>query len=193
MTYAWVALSAGAALGLAFSAAARAEGSAGQADPAQDVSASEGSLPVEQARLAEVTLKLEKAFDDQFVRGAIDRDALSGPIGDVLQAMPEGARPSVRVHIAQILQGAEGLASTMTPAERAQATASPALESIGKTRQAQIAAWGWPGAAGWGGLGAFGFPGMFGFSTGYSCGYSSQSVNGFGFGGGGCVPLGAGW
>ena len=109
MTYAWVALSTGAALGLTFTAAAGAEGSAGHTDPAQELSASEGSAPVEQARLAEVTLKLEKAFDDQFVRGAIDRDALSGPIGDVLQAMPEAARPRVQVHIAEVLRAGERL------------------------------------------------------------------------------------
>jgi hypothetical protein len=149
-------------------------------------------VSAEQARLADVTAKLEQAFDDQFVRGAIDRDALSGPIQDVVQAMPEAARPKVQVHIAQILQGAEKLASEMTPAERAQATASPALETIGKARQAQIAAWGWPGAAGWGGIGAFGFPAMYGVGGGYGCQYSSQSVNGWGYGVGGCVPYGYG-
>jgi hypothetical protein len=179
MTYGSVALLAGVTLGLTASAAVRAEPS--------------GSLPAEQARVAEVTLKLENALGDQFVRGAIDREALSGPIHDVLQAMPEAARPMVEVHIAQVLQGAEKLASEMTPAERAEATAAPPLEAIGKTGQAQLAAWGWPGAAGWGGLGAFGFPGMFGYSSGYSCQFGSQSVNGIGFGGGGCVPYGYGW
>jgi hypothetical protein len=189
LTYVSLALSAGVALGLTFSAAARAEAAPGRADPAAEgVAASERSLPAEQARLAEVTLKLEKAFDGQFAQGTIDRDALSGPIDDVLRAFPEAARPKVQLRIEQVLQGAENLTLHMTPAERAQAVASPALESLDETRQAQITAWGWPGAAGWGGLGAFGFPGAFGFGGGYSCSFSSQTVNGLGFGGGGCVP-----
>jgi hypothetical protein len=193
MTYASVALSAGVALGLTFGPAARAEPSARQADhSAQEVSASEGSPNDGQARIASATLKLEKAFDDQFVQGAIDRSALSGPIDDVLQAMPEAARPKVQDHIAQVLQAAEKLASEMTPAERAQATASPALETIGKAQQAQVTAWGWPAAGGWGGFGAFGFPSMFSYGNGISCNYSSQSVNGWGVGGGGCTPYGYG-
>ncbi len=197
MTYASVALSAGVALGLAFCLPARAEPAAGQAEHAAQNGSGVESSP-EQARLAGATLKLENAFNTQFVRGAIDRTALSGPIQEVLEAMPESARPKVQLHITQVLQGAEKLASEMTPSERAQATASPALETIGKTRQAQIAAWGWPGAAGWGGLGAFGFPGMYGYGTGYgvssgySCGYNAQSVNGFGYGAGGCTPYGYG-
>jgi hypothetical protein len=200
MAYASVALSACVALGLAFGATARAEQSAPPADPSVDPAASHVSLPAQQARLADATLKLERAFDDQFVHGAIDRTALSGPIESVLRAMPEEARPKVQTHIANILQGAEKLAAEMTPAQRAEATVPPVLETIGSTRQAQIAAWGWPGAAGFGGLGAFGFPGMFGYGTGYgvgygsgySCGYNSQSVNGFGYGTGGCVPYGYG-
>jgi hypothetical protein len=177
ITYASAALSAGLALGVTFVAAARAE---------------PGALPAEQVQVADATLKLEKAFDDQFVRGTIDPEALSGPIQDVLQAMPEAARPKVQAHIAQILQGGARLASEMTPSERTQATASPALETLGRTRLAQIAAWGWPGAVGFGGLGAFGFPAAFGFGGGYSCSSQFQSVNGIGWGGGGCVPYGLG-
>jgi hypothetical protein len=198
LTYVSLALSAGVALGLTFGAAARAEPAARQVDPAaQGVSTSEASPPAEQARLAEVTLKLEQALNDQFARGTIDRNALSGPVDEVLQAMPEAARPKVQLHIAQVLLGAEKLASMMDPGDRAQAVASPALETIDKTRQAQIAAWGWPGAVGWGGLGAFGFPAMgtfgfpgaFRFGGGYSCSFSSQTVNGLGYSSGGCVPF----
>src|SRR5258708_2904035 len=109
MTCASVAISACVALGLAFGPAARAE--------------SERSPNDGQARIADATLKLEKAFNDQFVHGAIDRGALSGPIDEVLRAMPEAARPKVEDHIAQVLQSAEKLASEMTPAARAQATA----------------------------------------------------------------------
>jgi hypothetical protein len=174
ITYASAAVSAGLALAVTFGATAKAE---------------QGALPAEQAQLADATLKLEKAFDDQFVQGTIDRDALSGPIQDVLQEMPEAARPKVQDHIGQILEGGAKLAAEMTPAERVQAVAPPALETIGKTRQAQIAAWGWPGAAGFGGLGAFGFPATFGFGGGYSCSSQFQSVNGIGWGGGGCVPF----
>jgi hypothetical protein len=177
MVYASAALSAGLTLAATF-------GSAAGAEP--------GALPAEQAQVADATLKLERAFDDQFVRGSIDPEALSGSIQDVLQAMPEAARPKVQAHIAQILQGGARLASEMTPSERAQATATPALETLGKTRQAQIAAWGWPGAAGFGGLGAFGFPAGFAVGGGYSCAYQFQSVNGVGWGGGGCVPYGIG-
>jgi hypothetical protein len=132
------------------------------------VSAAQGSLPAKQARLARVTLNLERAFDYQFVRGAIDEVALSSAIDDVLDAMPEAARPRVQVHIEAVLRAGERLVSETTPAERAQATASPALESLDKTQQAQIKAWGWPGAAGWsGGLGAFGFPLMYRWGAGY--------------------------
>jgi hypothetical protein len=112
-------------------------------------------------------MKLEKAFDDQYVRGAIDEVALSGAIDDVLDAMPEAARPRVQVHIEEVFRAGRRMISEMTPAERAQAVASPALESLDKTEQAQITAWGWPGAAGWGGLGAFGFPLMYGWGAGY--------------------------
>jgi hypothetical protein len=130
------------------------------------VSAAKGSLHAKQARLARATMQLETAFDYQFARGAIDPVALSGAIDDVLDATPEPARPRVQVHIEEVLRAGERMVPEMTPAERAQETASPALESLDKTRQAQITAWGWPRAAGWGGLGAFGFPLMYGWGAG---------------------------
>src|SRR5271165_3621233 len=111
--------------------------------------------------------------------------------GARIQAMPESARPHLQAHIERVIQTAAGLASQMTPEQRAQVTTSPAPEKLGATQQAQIASFGWPNAGGWGGLGAFGFPG---FATGYStgigisCGYNSQSVNGFGYSAGGCTP-----
>lgn len=192
-----VALSAGVAVGLAFAPVARAEGSAQQADdPAQQQSASEPAANEGQARIADATLRLEKAFGDQFVQGSIDRSALSEPIDAVVQAMPEAVRPKVQEHIDQVIQSAVRLASQMTPAERTAAATAPPLESLGKTQQAQIAGFGWPAAAGWGGLGAFGFPGYgTGYSTGYgtSCGYTSQSVNGWGYANGGCIPYGYGY
>jgi hypothetical protein len=177
--YMSVALTAGVALGLAFCPAARANAVAPQADESA------------QPRIADATMKLEKAFNEQFVQGSIDRGALSAPIDDVLQAMPESARPHLQAHIEQVIQTAAGLASQMTPEKRAQVTASPPPEKLGATQQAQIAGFGWPNAGGWGGYGAFGFPG---FATGYStgigisCGYNSQSVNGWGYSVGGCTP-----
>jgi hypothetical protein len=176
MKSAWVVVSTGVALGLAIAPAVRAEPSA------------------DQARVAEVTLRLERAFDDQFVKGTIDRGALSVPIDEVLKAMPESVRQHVSVHITRVLDAAEGMASQMTPEQREQLAASPAPEKVGQAVQAQVAAWGWPGAAGWGGYGAFGFPSFgTGYTSGYSCQYGSQSVNGFGYGGGGCVPYGYGY
>ena len=188
MKSAWVVLSAGVALGLASAPAAWAEPAAGQGDAGQ-------------ARIADATLKLERAFDEQFVQGSIDRSALSGPIDEVLRAMPETVRPSVQVHIARVLDVAERLASQMTPEQRVQVATPPARESVGQSVQAQVAAWGWPGAAGWGGYGAFGFPSYggygygtgLGYTSGYNCQYGSQSINGWGYGGGGCVPYGYGY
>jgi hypothetical protein len=123
-----------------------------------------------QPRIADTTLKLEKAFNDQFLQGRIDRSALAAPITDVVQAMPEEARPRVQAHIEEVLQTGDKLASEMTPEQRARAVQPVSAETIGKTAQAQIAAWGWPGVGGWGGLGAFGFPGMYGYGTGLGWG-----------------------
>jgi hypothetical protein len=116
-----------------------------------------------QQKVAETTMNLENAFAEQFVRGQIDRDALSPAIDEVIAAMPETARPKVQEHIDHVLQVGAQLASQMTPEQRAEAATPPSAEKIGKTEQAQLAAWGWPGFAGWGGIGAFGFPGAFGF------------------------------
>jgi hypothetical protein len=136
-----------------------------------------------QARIAETTLKLEKAFDDQFVQGKIDRSAL--PIDDVLQAFPEAARPKVQTHIDHVLTVGEKLAAQMSPEERTQAVTPPAAEKVGKTAQAWTGAWGWPGYGGFGGYGAFGWPGMYGYGVGlgYGAGY------GLGYG----LGTGLGW
>ena len=153
-----------------------------QAEPAT------ASQSTGQDRVADTTLKLEKAFDDQFVQGKIDRSAL--PIDDVIQAFPEEARPKVQAHIDQILTTGEKLAAQMTPEQRAAAVQPPAAEKVGKTAQAQLAAWGWPGMAGFGGFGAFGFPGAFGVGFGLGCGlgcgglgFSSLGFSSLGFGG----------
>jgi hypothetical protein len=151
-----------------------------------------------QDRIADTTLKLEKAFNDQFVAGKIDRSGL--PIDDVIQSFPQEARPKVQAHIEHILTTGEKLAAQMTPEQRAEAAAPPAAEKVGKTAEAQVAAWGWPGAAGWGGYGAFGFPGMFGYGAGYGglygagygAGYGLTAGYGLGYGGLGYGGLGYG-
>jgi hypothetical protein len=135
--------------------------------------ADESSAPQESAaqqqQVADSTLKLEGAFSDQFAHGKIDRSALAQPISDVLAAMPESARPKVKVHIEHVLQAAEKLSPQLTPEQRAAVVAPPETEKVGKTQQAQLATWGWPGAMGWGGYGAFGFPAM--YSLGWGAGW----------------------
>ena len=147
-----------------------------------------------QHRVADTTLKLEKAFNDQFVQGKVDRSAL--PIDDVVQAFPEAARPKVQAHIDQILTTAEKLAAQMTPEQRTEAVTPPAAEKVGKTTEAQTVAWGWPGYGGWGGYGAFGFPGMYGYGLGYGgLGYGGVGYGGVGYGGvgyGGLAGVAAG-
>ncbi len=116
----------------------------------------------DQPLVAQTTLTLENAFDKQFVNGTIDREALAGPINDVLSSMPEEARPAVQAHIGRVLDQGEKLAAQMTPEQRQAAVTPPPAERVGKTQQSQLAVWGWPGFAGWGGFGAFGFPGIWG-------------------------------
>jgi len=165
----------------------------------------------QQQRIAESTMKLEKAFAEQFVNGHIDRAALSGPIAEVVQAMPEAARPKVQDHINDVLSHGEKAAASMTPEERTQLAQPPAKENVGKSQEAQCAYWGWGGAygyPGWGGWGAFGWPyygtGLYGYggyggygygypyygtgwgSCGYGYGYSvsyASSCGGIGWGG----------
>jgi hypothetical protein len=178
--------------GLSFGLAMGCSAPAGPSDD-QGPQASPESAPAEQTRIADATLKLEGAFREQFVQGKIDRSALSKPIDEVVQAMPEAARPKVQEHIDQVLSRGAELAAQMTPEERAQVSAAP--EKVSSAQHAIVSAWGWPNAAGWGGLGAFGFPGMY-YSTGLSCTnyYRSYSINGWGtgYGGGGCTPFNPG-
>jgi hypothetical protein len=141
----------------------------GASDPTTQGTASQASPADGQALAAQSTLRLEKAFSEQFDRGQIDRAALQGAIDDVIQATPEEARPKVQQHIAEVLDKSAKLASELTPEQRAALTAPP--PNVGEVQLHQIAAWGWPGAMGWGGYGAFGFPGMYGYGLGYGAGY----------------------
>ena len=168
------AVSAGVALGIAaLGPTARADESSASPGPSSQAAPASG-----QQRVADVTWTLENAFRDQFVRGAIDRSALAGPIDDVLKAMPEAARPEVQAHIATVLATAEKLASQMTPEERAAAAAPPAAENVGKAAQAQIVGWGWPGIAGFGGFGGFGFPLLNSFGWGTGLGWGGLGLGG---------------
>jgi hypothetical protein len=170
--YASVALSAGVALGLTLAGSVRAEPTV-QTEPQHGLSA-------EQVRIAEATLNLENAFRDQFVQGKIDRDALAGPIEQVMQAMPEEARPKVQAHIEAILAGGARGASEMTPEQRAQVATPP--ETVSKTQAAIVAGWGWPAMTGWGGLGAFAWPTTYMFGGGCGLGFGAC---GYGLGMGG--------
>ena len=134
-----------------------------------------------QARRAEATLKLENAFSDQFVRGAIDREALAGRIHDAVASFPEGARQEVQRHIDAVIAMGEQAASRMTPEQRADMAQPP--EKLDKSQQDLIGGWGWGGRGlGWGGMGAFGFPGWGG----------GWGMPGMGWGGGWGMP-GIGW
>jgi hypothetical protein len=152
------AITAGLVVGIAMSG-----GTAKAADSsAQEPSSAQAAPAMDQQKIADTTQKLENAFSDQFVKGTIDPTALSGAVNDVVSAMPESARPKVKDHIALVLQTGAKVAAQLTPEQRAAVVAPPPTEKLGKTAQAQVVAWGWPGMMGWGGFGAFGFPGMFG-------------------------------
>jgi hypothetical protein len=171
-------------------------GASGTTARAEGNSASEESssrVSPEQQRLADATMKLENAFNDQFIAGKIDRSALAGAIDDVVQAAPESARPKMTAHIDQVLQAGAALASRMTPEQRTAAVTPPQAENIGKTQQAQLAAWGYPGAIGWGGYGAFAFP--VGYGLGYGLGGIGYGLGygGWGYGYGTGYGLGWGW
>ncbi|HTQ47150.1 MAG TPA: hypothetical protein VMI75_30555 [Polyangiaceae bacterium] len=107
--------------------------------------------------MAETTMDLERAFSDQFVRGAIDREALSGRIHDAVASFPEDARREVQDHIDAVIDQGERAASQMTPEERADLAQPP--EKLDESQQDLIGRWGWGRRRfGWGGVGAFGFP-----------------------------------
>ena len=173
--FATVALCAGVGLGLTAVCSAQAEPSSEPGNAAQ------ASVPAEQARLGQATYNLDNAFRDQFVQGNIDRAALSDRINDVVQAMPEAARPKVQAHIDQVLRAGAQVASEMTPEQRVQVSAPVSEERIGKTQAAWLGAFGWPGYAGFGGYGAFGFPSAFG--TGCGLGWGACGYGGLGLGG----------
>jgi hypothetical protein len=170
--YGSIALSAGFAIGLlTLGGIARADETS-----APRVFYAEVSPAAAQQHVATATQKLEDAFNEQFVRGKIDRAALSSAMNDVVEAMPEAARPKVKEHIELVLQTGERLTSQLTPEQRAAAVAPPPPEKVGKTAQAQVAAWGWPGYAGFGGYGAFGFPAMYTLGYGYGSSYGTTSA-----------------
>jgi hypothetical protein len=162
----------------AFAVAVALSGSA-RADIDDGASGARVSAESGQARIADTTLRLERAFSDQFVKGHIDRDALAPLIGDVVQAMPEAARPRVQAHVEEVLTAGQALAYRMTPEQRARVAAPPAASETRKAQIGVMTAWGWPSEAGWGGLGAFGFPGMYGNCIPYNNGYAYPTWGGY--------------
>ena len=114
-----------------------------------------------QEQIAKTTMALENEFSRQFSEGNINPEALSPSIDQVLQSMPEQARPKVQQHIQQVIEQSKDLASQMSPDERKQVATPPSSEQVGKTTQGLVSSWGWPSCGGFGGVGAFGFPSMY--------------------------------
>jgi hypothetical protein len=132
------------------------------------------------ARIAESTLKLERVFTDQFVRGVIDREALAGPIKDAVESFPEAVRSQVKEHIDAVIDQGAQAASQMTPEERADMAQPP--EKLDKSQQDLIGGFGFPGGLGFGGMGAFGFPGFAGGWGGFGGWRGGFGWRGGGFG-----------
>jgi hypothetical protein len=185
------------ALGLATAGCLGASESA--SDPTEETTSRTSSAVVQanQPEIARTTLKLESQFSQQFVRGRIDGEALQGAIDDVIQAMPEAARPKVKKHISDVLTGGGKLASELTAEQRAAVTTPPSTEKTGEVHEA-IAAWGWPGAGGFGGYGAFAFPGMhlpYGYGAVMAVGYVPNNYSPYDYvlPGGYVYPVGFGY
>jgi hypothetical protein len=173
-----VAFSAGLALAVT-GCATGAGGSSGQGPDTQAVGQ-------QQRHLASATFALESAYDVQYVKGQVDGDALQPLIYDVLEAMPDQARPDAQKHIYDVISSGQKDAKDLTPEQRAQVASPMSADKLGPQQVEQIGAWGWGGLGGlglgwggaglgfgglggfgWGGLGAFGFPAFGGFGWGW--------------------------
>jgi hypothetical protein len=137
-------------------------------------SSEQGPVGQQQRHLASASFALENAYDVQYAKGQVDANALQPLIYDVLEAMPEQARPQAQAHIYDVISSGEKDAKDLTPEQRAQVAAPVSADKIGPQQVEQIGAWGWGGLGygvgyglGWGGLGAFGFPGYAGFGWGW--------------------------
>ncbi len=143
----------------------------------------------QQRHLASATFALESAYDVQYVKGQVDGDALQPLIYDVLDAMPEQARPAAQNHIYDVISRGQKDAKDLTPEQRAQ-VATPDADKLGPQQVEQIGAWGWGGLGGlglgWGGAG-LGFAGL-GFG---GLGFGFGGLGAFGFPAFGAV--GWGW
>lgn len=180
--FASVAFSAGLALALS-GCAAGAGGSSEQGSdpqPAND----------QQRHLASATFALESAYDVQYVKGRVDADALQPLIYDVLQAMPEQARPQAQARIYDVISAGMKDAQDLTPEQRLQTAAPVSADKMGAQQVEQIAAWGWgPYYGGYGGLGLGGYGLGYGLG-GYGVGYGTYGV---GYGGAVGLGVGCGW
>jgi len=168
---------------LALSVAGCATGAGGSSGQGPDTQA----VGQQQRHLASATFALENAYDVQYVKGQVDANALQPLIYDVLEAMPEQARPQAQAHIYDVISSGQKDAKDLTPEQRAQVAAPTSEDKMGPQKVEQIGAWGWGPyysgyglglggyglgygmgyGLGWGGLGAFGFPGYAGWGWGW--------------------------
>jgi hypothetical protein len=150
----------------------------------------------QQQHLATTSLALEKAYDVQFVKGQVDRDALQPLVNDVLESMPENVRPQAQAHIYDVISKGEKDATEMTPEQRTQLAAPVSADKLGPQEVEQIGAWGW-GAPGLGGFGGLGWTGGLGWAGGWGGGWVGGlgvPFGGAGWAGGFGIPFGGvGW
>lgn len=162
------------------------------AGPESMMNAQPGMPQYGQAHVADLTGQLEDAFARQFEQNAIDQAKLAHMIAQVIQAFPEAARAKVKIHIDEVFETGQRVASQMPSEDRSKAVAPVPKEKLGTVQQHQLAGWGWGTARGFGGFGAFGFPGMFwgsGWGSPWLGAYPAVGYYGTGWGCG----LGGAW
>ena len=122
--------------GLALAIAGCATGTGGSSEQGQTVGQ-------QQRHLASASFALENAYDVQYVKGQVDANALQPLIDDVLEAMPEQARPQAQAHIYDVISRGQKDATDSTPEQRAQNAAPVSADKMGAQKVEQIGAWGW--------------------------------------------------
>lgn len=179
--------------GLALAVAGCAAGVGGTAE-SHDTSGAQGTDP-QQQRLASASLALEMAYDVQFVKGQVDRDALQPMVADVVKAMPASARAKAQAHMYDVIANGERDASEMTPEQRARIAAPVSADEMGPQQVEVIGAWGW-GWPAFGAVGGLGFGGLgWGGGWGTTAAWTSTTTTAVGTAGWGFpgVGWGAGW
>lgn len=141
-----------------------------------------------QAQIANLTGQLEDAFAKQFEQNEVDQAKLARMIQDVIQSFPQPAQARVKIHIDEVFETGQKVASQMPQEERSKAVAPTPKEKLGTTQQGLLAGWGWGGGygRGFGGFGAFGFPSMYwgwgGYPSTFSYSYPAAGYYGTGWG-----------